>query len=350
MKGQKVIIIKKVKKGGHGGGHGGSWKVAYADFVTAMMAFFLLMWLLNMSSPELRIRLSYYFDNFSLFETGSSSSTMGSFAVMRDSTGKGKAQKQATASAKTKSDESGVGKSISKDDLAELLKGEMQGKLSGVQDQVLIDVFEGGVRIQLVDFEGRPLFEVGSAEPTPMARDILKVVAASINEVTNKVAIEGHTDARGYATGKYTNWELSTARASSARAELERYGLDPDRLSKVAGYASTVPLIEADPMDTRNRRISIILMYPSMMQKPEDEELGPEHKDGQKPMPRIELPLEIPRRASPFAPPGAEDAEPAPQAGPIKEAVPSQDDLPPLSPVIEEPKPIAPSIKPAPVI
>ncbi|HEX7519893.1 MAG TPA: OmpA family protein, partial [Candidatus Deferrimicrobium sp.] len=132
-----------------------------------------------------------------------------------------------------------------------------------VKDQVLVEVFEGGVRIQLVDKDGRLIFPLGSAEPTQAARKIFDVIAGSIKDVPNKIAIEGHTDALTYSSGRYTNWELSTERASAARKELEEHGLDPDRLTRVSGFAATEPLIKGNPNDPRNRRISIILQYPT---------------------------------------------------------------------------------------
>lgn len=249
------IIIKKVKKGGHGGHHGGSWKVAYADFVTAMMAFFLLMWLLNMTSAEKRIKLSYYFKTFSLFEKG------GSSMVMEKTGG---AVGDSGTQFKIDGEVKGSGKSEvpTPEAIEEKIKTEVKSKLTDVQDQIMVDLFEGGVRIQLVDKEGQSLFPVGASEPSAKAKQILGVIAENIKTLGNKIAIEGHTDALNYSTSRYTNWELSTERASAARKELEKNGLDPDRLMMVAGYASTSPLIRDNPNDPRNRRISIILMKP----------------------------------------------------------------------------------------
>lgn len=258
MKGQKNIIIRKVKKAGHGGHHGGSWKVAYADFVTAMMAFFLLLWLLSMTSAEKRARVSTYFKTFNIFEKAGTSMMLdapggavgdsgGSFGKMDKNMEKGASDTPQTHTAETFKDK---------------LKGEIESKLGDVKDQVLVDVFEGGVRIQLTDKEGKLMFPLGGSELSPAAKLILKVITENIKDNENRIAIEGHTDALSYSSNRYTNWELSTERASVARRELEKNGLNPDRLSRVAGYAASEPLIKENPSDPRNRRISIILLYP----------------------------------------------------------------------------------------
>jgi chemotaxis protein MotB len=259
------IIIRKVKKKGHGGHHGGSWKVAYADFVTAMMAFFLLLWLITMTAPEKRARVSNYFKYFTLFEKGGSSmlemNKKTSITVVGDermeqedvpSDGK----KPLNAENEAIQDQKLV------DDLEEKLKKGIASKLADVKDQIVIDTFKGGVRVELVDKEGgRPMFAVGSTELTPEGKKILSVIAENVRNGSSKIALEGHTDARVYPTKNYSNWELSTERASAARKELERNGLVPDNLIRVAGYAATEPLVKNDPYDPRNRRISIVLFH-----------------------------------------------------------------------------------------
>jgi chemotaxis protein MotB len=251
----KNIIIKKVKKVQGEGHHGSSWKVAYADFVTAMMAFFLLMWLITMVSPEKRARIATYFKHFSLFEQSGSSFLESTSEIMKESAGE--APKVPQEIGKAGSD------LMSKEDLKEKLKKEIEEKLAALKDQIMVDIFEGGVRIQVVDKEGNAMFERGSANLSPNAKKILSVIAENIKDLNNKVAIEGHTDAVSYSSNKYTNWELSTDRASSARKELENNGLSPDKLARVAGYAATEPLVKDNPNDPKNRRISIILLYPS---------------------------------------------------------------------------------------
>jgi chemotaxis protein MotB len=257
------IIIKKVKKRGHGGHHGGSWKVAYADFVTAMMAFFLLLWLITMAAPEKRARVSNYFKYFSIFEKGGSSFMELSKAEVKVTVIDNEGIKEANDPAQEKRREltDDVKAILSGEEFRERLKKEVESKLADVKDQIMVNVFEGGVRIEIVDKDGNPMFPSGSSEISPDGRKILKVICENLKDNDCKIAIEGHTDARMIASNTYSNWELSTERASVARKELERYGLNPNRLIRVAGYAATEPLIKDNPVDPRNRRISILLFY-----------------------------------------------------------------------------------------
>ncbi len=247
MKAQKIIIKKVVKKG-HGAHHGGSWKVAYADFVTAMMAFFLLLWLLTMVSQEKRAVLSQYFKHFSIFEK----SGQAVLDMQAGFTGQGATtMKQATQTLPI----------MKPEEFKEVLKKAIEEKLGDVKDQIAVDIFEGGVRIQLIDKEGKPMFNLGSSTPTPLAIRILSVVGESIIPMPNSVAVEGHTDSLAFKGTTYTNWELSTERALSARKVLEKLGLSETRIGRVSGYADTVPYIKEDTTDARNRRISIILLH-----------------------------------------------------------------------------------------
>lgn len=252
---QQTVIIKKVKKGGHGGQHGGSWKVAYADFVTALMAFFLLMWLLTMTSSEQKAQLSDYFQNFSIFES-SGVSSMKKPADIFDQPVEG-VRIQTRNPGETESE------GMSSEKLVKKLKRAVAEKLEAIQDQILIDIVEGGVRVQIVDAEGHMMFSLGSAEPTEEARKILQLVSENIQDLNNRIAIEGHTDAAPFAGGQMTNWELSTARASAARRELERNGLVSGRIARVVGYADQELYVKTNPKDPRNRRISIILIQPN---------------------------------------------------------------------------------------
>jgi chemotaxis protein MotB len=247
------IIIKKVKGKGHGGGHhGGEWKVAYADFITAMMAFFLLMWLIAILSPEKKQTMAQYFKDFSFMQQGGSGFLDKETGIM----GRGGVDKSNWTSEIPK----GGPNQLTREELRDELKKEVETKLSDVKDQILVDLFEGGVRIQLIDKEGNPMFALGSPDLTPSAKKILKTITTHIKEQSNDVAIEGHTDALNYSTAKYTNWELSTERASAARKVLEAEGFNSSRLIRVAGYASKDLLIRDNPNDPRNRRISIILL------------------------------------------------------------------------------------------
>ncbi len=247
---RQTIIIKKIKKKSGEGHHGGQWKVAYADFVTAMMAFFLLLWLLSMVAPEKRVRLAEYFKFFSIFQEGGYSFMDNTSQVFNESGMADKITQELD------------GISMKPEEFQESIKRAIEEKLGDVKDQVIVDFVEGGVRIQLVDKEGKPMFDLGSSIPTPLAERILAVIGENIKDYPNPVAIEGHTDSLQYRNGNYSNWDLSTERALVARKRLEYYGLVPNRLTKVAGYADTMPFIKEDTKDARNRRISIILLFP----------------------------------------------------------------------------------------
>lgn len=243
-----IIVVKKIKK--HAEHHGGSWKVAYADFVTAMMAFFLLLWLLSMTSDQKRAALSQYFKEFNVFKEQGSKISKGGMGLIFDQKGQGKT----LGSASEKKE------AMSPDKLKAKIRASVDTKLKTLKDQVLVDIHEGSVRIQIVDNEGSQMFLLGSAKPTDKALEILSLVSETIKDQPNKIVVEGHTDAVPYRGGETTNWELSTARASASRRVLENNGITPDRIAKVAGYADNDLLIKLYPNDPRNRRISIILM------------------------------------------------------------------------------------------
>jgi len=267
--GRKQIIIKKVKKKQAGGAHGGSWKVAYADFVTAMMAFFLLLWLLSMVSDVKRIALSEYFREYSLFSSSGKSAVTTKDAKLTDpgfvSETNKKTVKVQYSNARGKGDidfKAKTKKNITNNDeeIVKKIRTAIDEKMAGVRDQILVDVIEGGIRIQVIDTEGSMMFPIGSDKPTPKAREILKLVADNIKEIPGKVVVEGHTDSAPFKGGQITNWELSTARASAARRVLEEDGTDSTRIARVVGYADQELLLPLDPRDQRNRRISIIVL------------------------------------------------------------------------------------------
>jgi chemotaxis protein MotB len=258
LEGQPVII-KKVGKKGHGGGHGGAWKVAYADFVTAMMAFFLLMSLLAMVSPEKRAGISYYFKHFNVFDKAGLSfveTKITPKVSLMDDQALGKPE----LSLQIEEEEQRALQSA--EALSEHLKKEIESKLNDFKDQIIIDTYEGAVRVEILDKETGTMFPLGSSEISANGKRILKTISPAIIASNRKIAIEGHTDALTYAApGKYSNWELSTERASVARKELERAGLPPEMLMRVTGYAATEPLNKSNLYDPRNRRISILMFY-----------------------------------------------------------------------------------------
>ncbi|PKN20805.1 MAG: chemotaxis protein [Deltaproteobacteria bacterium HGW-Deltaproteobacteria-6] len=263
------IIIKKVKKKQAGGAHGGSWKVAYADFVTAMMAFFLLLWLLSMVSDVKRAALSEYFRHYSVFQESGSSAIKTKDSNVTDPrfvNDVGNESLKAPYSNARGKGETEFRKKIKKnvtvndEEIVKKIRTSIDDKMAGIRDQILVDVIEGGIRIQVIDTEGSMMFPLGSDKPTPKAREILKLVADNINEIPGKVVVEGHTDSAPFKGGQITNWELSTARASAARRVLEESGTPSNRIARVVGYADQELLLPLDSRDQRNRRISVIVL------------------------------------------------------------------------------------------
>ncbi len=244
MEERTPIVIRRIKKKRHGEHHGGSWKVAYADFVTAMMAFFLLLWLITMVSPDKKLAVSEYFKNFNVFkeESAGGRSFMDKNAAVLTLTNKAIR--------------------LGPQDLATKLKKAVDEKLGQLKDQVQVDIIEGGVRIQIIDLEGSTMFQSGSADLTERARTILSLVSENLRDLPNRIAVEGHTDSAPFRGSQITNWELSTARASAARREMENDGIDPGKIARVVGYADQELYIKENPKDPRNRRISVIVLQP----------------------------------------------------------------------------------------
>jgi chemotaxis protein MotB len=253
---EPVIIVKK--KGGHGGGHhGGSWKVAYADFTTSMMAFFLVMWLVN-QSPAVKESVQGYFKDPTGFKKGGSSSVLpkqGSSVIEM------KAKNSMTKEMSRKQLEMEARKQLARAaaDIANALKQDPT--FSSLKNQIEVQMTAEGLRIQLLDSSGETFFEKGSAELKPNTKILLGVIANQLGKLPNKVIIEGHTDSFQYAeSANYTNWELSTDRCNSARRYMNSSGLHYDQISEVRGFADTEPRISGNAADPRNRRISIIVV------------------------------------------------------------------------------------------
>ncbi|MGA8128597.1 MAG: OmpA family protein [Syntrophobacteraceae bacterium] len=257
---QKTIIIaRRRSRKAHGVVHSSSWKVAYADFVTDMMAFFLLMWLLNMASLEKREVLAMYFKYYSLVEKGSKSfMAHGGERMIGPDFG-----------AKSIVDTNEIQSGITNDELAtKLITGIDQNVQVGKQ-QFLLAVTNEGIRIQIVDSQQSPLFNVGSAQLTDLAKQILHSVASILKNFPNEIAVEGHTDSSPTRSEQISNWELSTARASAARRELEQAGIEPNRICRVVGFADKVPFFTDSPSDPRNRRISIVFLKNKKLKLPD---------------------------------------------------------------------------------
>lgn len=248
---QPIIVIKK--KGGHGGHHGGAWKVAYADFVTAMMAFFLVMWLVSQDQVIKDNVAGYFNDPVNWGKEGSESILEGGASILDRMTPPGSPDKE-SLSALEKAGNS----------LAEALE-EIPG-FESIKDHIKIEMTSEGLRIQLIEATGFAddssyFFDLGSAQLSEKGIEILRVIARQIGEIDNRIVVEGHTDSRTFVYNKrYSNWELSADRANSARKLMEETGLKKGQIYEVRGYAANSPMIKEDPTDARNRRIAIVVL------------------------------------------------------------------------------------------
>jgi len=246
-----IIIVRK--KGGHGGHHGGAWKVAYADFVTAMMALFIVLWLLNTSKPVREAIAGYFKDPSGTgTQTGTSMNGKGdSFALTKDNMPK--------------------------------LKEELQNAVrhmdnfDKLKNQIEMTVTAEGLRIELMESASGTFFDSGSSRPTANGRELMIMLAGELGKLPNKVSIEGHTDSKPYVgKGEYSNWELSTDRANAARRLMQENGLKSDQVAQVRGYADQRLRNPDQPLDASNRRISVIVQYTEPPQGPESEAPKPE--------------------------------------------------------------------------
>ena len=300
------IIIKKVKKGGHAV-HGGAWKIAYADFVTAMMAFFLLMWLLGSTTDGDKKGIADFFNSplkVSMMGGGSGSGDSSSVVkgggtdLTRTSgqvkAGETEAQRKTVQLKALKADQRRA--EVSR---LEALKKRVEDvlasnpKLAAINSQIRLEMTRDGLRIQIVDEQNRPMFDSGSSVVKPYMRELLREIGSVLSEVPNRLTLEGHTDAQPFGAGErgYSNWELSSDRANSSRRELGQGGLPEDRMLLVQGLASSVPFDPADPYSPSNRRISIIVMN----REAEDRLLRRKTDDEEEP---VEIPAELPKQAS----------------------------------------------------
>lgn len=271
---KRPIVIKRIKKvaGGH---HGGAWKIAYADFVTAMMAFFLLMWLLGSTAKGDLNGIAEYFKTPLKVALAGGSGSGDSSSVIK---GGGKDLTRSAGQVK-QGELPTVKKTINiKAAQEEFLRQELlklkelklniekaidaNAKLAPFRKQILLDITSEGLRIQIVDELNRPMFQSGRAELEPHTREILYEIGNTLNHVPNKVSLSGHTDAQAYSSGGkgYSNWELSADRANASRRELIAGGMSDDKIVRVVGLSSAVLFDKDDPLNPINRRISIIVM------------------------------------------------------------------------------------------
>lgn len=270
----RPIIVKKIKKGG-GGHHGGAWKIAYADFVTAMMAFFLLMWLLGSTSKAQREGISEY------FKTPLKVVLMGPAVGGADSPMKGGGRDITKKQGQVKPVDGPKGKEkkVDIEDAKEALKKaesarleelkqkietaiESNPELQQFKNQLLLDITSEGLRVQIVDEQNRAMFNSGNAQLQPYAKEILRQIGQMLNDVPNRISLSGHTDATPYSSGEksYSNWELSSDRANASRRELIAGGMNEEKLMRVVGLASATLLDKENPFSAANRRISLIIM------------------------------------------------------------------------------------------
>jgi chemotaxis protein MotB len=271
---QRPIIVKRVKKHAHGH-HGGAWKIAYADFVTAMMAFFLLMWLLGSTTSGDLKGISEYFqtplkvalmggsgsgDSSSLIKGGGEDLTRSAGQMKKGEI----REEKAVINIKAAEAERARKERLQLGDLKNRIERAIENNpaLTQFRKQMLLDVTTEGLRIQIVDEQNRPMFASGSGQLQSYSRDILREVGKALNDVPNRIGISGHTDAQAYSGGDkgYSNWELSADRANAARRELIIGGLQEGRVLRVVGLSSAVLFDAQNPLNPVNRRISIIVM------------------------------------------------------------------------------------------
>jgi chemotaxis protein MotB len=289
---QQPIIVKRIKKGG-GGAHGGAWKIAYADFVTAMMAFFLLMWLLGSTTKGDMKGIADFFQNplklsmaggpgsgsaTSPISGGGQDLTKSIGEIAKSSYKEQKKISEVKVSPSQSFSLEGTGqadlkaleKKLEQEEKLRLqdVKAKLEAVIEASPDlrqfkrQLLLDLTSEGLRIQIVDDKNRPMFDSGGSEMKPYTRAIVRSIGQVLNQVENRISISGHTDAAQYAGGDrgFSNWELSANRANASRRELILGGMDERKIMRVVGLASTIPLDRTDPFNPINRRITLIVM------------------------------------------------------------------------------------------
>ncbi|MFZ6800303.1 flagellar motor protein MotB [Undibacterium sp. Di24W] len=270
----RPIIVKRIKKvaGGH---HGGAWKIAYADFVTAMMAFFLLMWLLGSTAKGNLQGIAEYFQTPLKVAMAGGDGSGDSSSVIKGggkdlSLREGQQRKGEIEAVKKTYNLQAAEAALAKAD-AERLKNlkekieaaiESSATLKQFKKQLLLDITTEGLRIQMVDEKNRPMFASAKADLQPYTREILHEIGLALNEVPNRISLSGHTDAAPYGSGEkgYSNWELSADRANASRRELIYGGMDEKKVLRVVGLSSSVLFDKEEPLNPINRRISIIVM------------------------------------------------------------------------------------------
>lgn len=259
---KRPIIIKR-KKHAHGH-HGGAWKIAFADFMTAMMALFLVLWILATSTPEQRKMVAEYFRTPLIVAMAGGDNDSASTSAIPGG-GDDPTKNEGEVRAIDINEESRS--NIDRENLEELKRAiedaiDLDDVVRQMKDQIVIDMIPEGLRIQLVDSEKRPMFEVGSTKVAPYMKRLLNMLGSILNKLPNSIQISGHTDSLVYASGEkgYSNWELSADRANASRRELVAGGLDADKLIRVSGMGDKIRFNHAGEMDAVNRRIAIVVV------------------------------------------------------------------------------------------
>ncbi len=273
-----IIIIRRPRKSERGG-HGQSWKVAYADFVTSMMAFFLLLWLLSITNVDQKIKIADYFtptaERISRSTNGANSILGGMVITSEGSKTDNVGQDQIPSSneeddLKNQKTDAALDRQDEKSFItaAESIRQAINDipELKELLKNVIIDMTPEGLRIQIVDQEGRPMFPLGGTAPLPQTVKLLEIITKVIKDLPNKISIRGHTDSKQYGKdAAYTNWELSADRSNASRRVMLGAGFDTAKIENVQGKADREPLLPAEPDSARNRRISIILLKQSLV-------------------------------------------------------------------------------------
>ncbi|MEG7360626.1 flagellar motor protein MotB [Pseudomonas citronellolis] len=342
MDNNQPIIVKRVKRyaAGH---HGGSWKIAFADFATAMMAFFLVLWLLSSATPEQKKAISGYFQDPIGFTESASPYVIdlgGTPTPAPDKTLNPQIQAQPEA------DETRISPESEKEvnpaeaerqaeqiehERLELLLQELQNKvdenptLRRFKEQILFEITRDGLRIQIVDAENRPMFDLGSARLQPYFEDILLAMAETIKQVPNKISISGHTDAKPYAGDEFGNWELSANRANAARRALVAGGYPEGQIARVVGYASSQLFDRKNPLNPVNRRIDIIVLTKRAQRAIEGQDGTAEEPAASQPA-TSPAGAATPAGAAPTPPQGAAPASPSLPAEQVREKLNLFDD------------------------
>jgi len=278
-----VIIVKKKKKGGHGGHHGGAWKVAYADFVTAMMALFIVLWILGQDEAVQQVVGAYFRDPMAFEQAvaagaysgntvGENSSTTGNMVLMPFTV---PTPGEMPDDAGNFSGDSGQNQKELLEAMAEKIKKEISKtpEFDRLKDKVQIQVGENMAIIELIEPQGTYFFEISDSQMKPEAKKLLGIIAKELNNLPNKIIIAGHTDSRPFQSDSYSNWELSADRANSARRVMESYGYDGSKILEVKGCSDKVLKYPEDPFSPMNRRISIVVLFDNRVsEKPVEEE------------------------------------------------------------------------------